>query len=246
MDPYADIARYYDWEHDEFDDDIAFYLNSISGGPVLEVGVGTGRIALPLARAGYEIWGVDPSDAMLTRARERLKGSAAVHLCLGFVDQLDPNLTFPFVVLALNTLWHLPDLEGQIGMLRSIERRLRPGGLLLVDLSNPLTMADRQSRGELRQRVRRSISGRTICALSAAWDNEAEQLLTLSLTYEETHVDGLTRRSFADLRLRYLYRFECELALRQAGLALRQCYGWYDLQPFTSSSPNLLMVASSR
>jgi SAM-dependent methyltransferase len=243
MDPYAEIAPYYDWEHDEFRDDIEFYLNAIRDGPVLEVGVGTGRIALPLARAGHEVWGVDPSEAMMARARDRLAGIPRVHLRLGSVDQLDQAPRFGTTLLPLNTLWHAADLDDQIEMLQAVHRRMTTNGLLFVDLSNPLSMADRQSRGELRQRFRRSVDGCTITSYSSVWDDEADQVLTLALTYEESRAGVPVQRSFAELELRYLYRFELDAALRLAHFAVLQVYGSYDLQPYSSASPNLIVVA---
>jgi SAM-dependent methyltransferase len=243
MDPYAEIAPFYDWEHDDFTDDVSFYLNVIQGGPVLDVGIGTGRIALAVANAGFEVVGVDVSDAMMALARKRLHGAQGVQLCRGPVAELDSRSRFSVALLSLNTLWHVTELNAQIEMLRAIGRRLIPGGLLVVDVSNPLTMADREGRGELRQRFRRVVDDRTVSAYSAAWDDEGEQILTLSLTYEETLSTGASRRTCAELELRYLYRFELELALGQAGLVLSHCYGSYDLQPYGSESPNLIVIA---
>jgi SAM-dependent methyltransferase len=245
MDPYADIAPYYDWEHDDFLEDVTFFLHVIREGPVLEIGVGTGRVAHPIALAGYDVWGVDTSEAMLSRARIRLRDVGGVHLIHGEVDHLVDTPNFRVVLLPLNTLWHVSTLDGQLRMLEAIHARMAIGGLLLVDLSNPLTLADRRSHGELSQRFRRKLDGKSISSYSSAWDNESEQILMLSLTYEEVPAHGPVRRSFAELELRYLYRFELELLLRLAGFSLRDCYGSYDLQPYSSLSPNLIAVAES-
>lgn len=243
MDPYRDVAALYDCEHDAFQDDIAFYLDQMIDGPVLEVGTGTGRIALALLRSGLELWGVDPSAAMLDRARNRLAEFTSAHLMLGTVSDLPAQSRFGTAIVPLNTLWHLPDNVSQILLLEEVRSRLTPEGLLFVDLSNPLALAERGSRGECRERFSGRCGNGYLTVLSAAWDDQAGQQLSLSLTYDMTDVSGSVRRSHADFRFRYLYRFELELILRHAGFRPVATYGSYDGQPYRTDSTNIIAVA---
>src|SRR3972149_5266867 len=91
-DPYAAIADLYDFAYSDFDDDIDFYENLARavGGPVRGRGVGSGRAAVPLAEAGYEVVGIDTSPSMLARAGERL---AATKLTKGRLDLLEVGMT---------------------------------------------------------------------------------------------------------------------------------------------------------
>jgi SAM-dependent methyltransferase len=245
MDPYHDIAAFYDLEHEVFRDDLDFYLNMISEGPVLEIGSGTGRLLAPLADSGLEVWGIDSSAAMLQRARRRLRTHPNAHLVQAAVGELELPIRFRVALFPLNTLWHLPHLEAQLQALAIVHRHLAPGGRLILDLSNPLTMADRGADGEVRQRFERTVEDKQVAGFSAAWDDEAEQRLSLSLMYEELQQDGQTLRSRARLELRYIYRFELELLLRLSRFQLLATYGWYDLRPYSADSPNLIAVADA-
>jgi hypothetical protein len=79
---------------------------------------------------------------------------------------------------------------------------------------------------------------------SAVWDDEAEQLLDLSLNYDEVDA-GILRRTRSHLQLHYTYRFELELLLRSAGFRVGQIFGTYELDPYSSASPNLIAVATA-
>ena len=244
MDPYERIAPFYDLEHADLHDDIEFYLNLLSPDGVLEVGVGTGRIMLALLEAGHEVWGVDPSAPMLEIARRKVEGYPGAHLIQGSIADVTLDRLFEQVLLPLNTLWHFPDMPAQTKALSAIRRLMPRDGMLVVDCSNPLTLADRGARGELRQRFRRMLeNGRTLTGISAAWDDAAEQTLHLEFTYVETDDRGGAQIFPAEMTLRYLYRSELELQLRLAKFAIEQVYGSYDLAPYNEESPNLLMVA---
>lgn len=245
MEPYDTLAEHYDLEHGAFHADIDLYLQLLDDGPILEVGSGTGRVMLPLAAAGFEVYGVDPSSAMRSRAAERLSGLEGAHLLSGAIQDLRIDVRFAGILFSLNSLWHLTDSASQLAGLAAARRHLLPGGVVVVDLTNPLTMADRGADGGVRCRFRRYDGERTITGFSSAWDDEAEQTLDLSLWYDELRPDGPLRRTSGHLTLRYIYRPELELLLRLAGLTPRQVYGSYDLDPYGSDSPNLIVVATA-
>jgi SAM-dependent methyltransferase len=245
MDQYEAIAAFYDAEHAGFHDDIDFYLQVLPIGSVLEVGVGTGRVAQPLARAGFEVWGVDPSAAMLDQARLKLEGIANVQLVHGPIETLNVDQRFDSAIMPLNTIWHFLSQDAQIAALRAVRRHLAPNGLLVLDLSNPLTMADRGANGSVRERFSAVVDEGSVTGYSAAWDDEAEQRLTLSLVYDRITSESHVLRSRAQLELRYILRPELELLLRVSGFQLRQCYGSYDLEPFSATAPSLIAVAGA-
>lgn len=246
MDPYASIAAYYDLQHADFDDDIRFYLEFLRVGPVLEVGAGTGRLMLPLARAGLEVWGVDPSTAMLAEATRRLGSLPGAHIVHSSIQDLDIELRFHAVVFSLNSLWHLPTVDAQLTALRNARRHLLPGGVLVIDLTNPLTMVDRSASGEVRQRFECRLPGRTVSGYSACWDDEGEQRLTLSMWYDDIADGGELRRSGTRFDLRYVYRTELELLVQLAGFATQHTYGSYDLENYVAASSNIILTGSAR
>lgn len=242
MDPYQNIVDLYDLEHDAFDDDASFFVNLVGEGPVLEIGCGTGRIVERLARAGFETHGIDTSEAMMTAARKRLTGVANAHVHLMSAEGLSLPRTFRSTIWPLNVLWHLPDLDAQVRSLRAVRAHMDPGGLIVVDVSNPLAMSDRQDGNEVRLRFQADAATEHVQAFSCARDQEAEQVLELSLWYDRIEPDDTVRRTTTFMPLRYTYRFELELMLRLAGFRVRHTYGSYDLEPYTSGSPNLLIV----
>jgi SAM-dependent methyltransferase len=246
MDPYQHIVQLYDLEHDALEDDTTFYLNLITEGPVLEVGCGTGRIVERLARAGLDTYGIDPSEAMLAVARKRLAGLERAHLFHMSVEQLKLPYIFQSAILPLNVLWHLADLETQVQSLRLVRQHMLEGGMLVVDVSNPHTMADRQAANEVRLRFRSDSGTEQVYGFSAAEDAEADQTLHVSLWYDVIGSDGTIRRTGTEISLRYTYRFELELALHAAGFRVVQTYGSYDLEPYSTDSTNVLMVGIAR
>jgi SAM-dependent methyltransferase len=243
MDPYAQVAKYYDLEHDEFHDDIDFYLQVIQGGPILEVGAGTGRVTSGLARTGLEIVALDPSPSMLVRASERLEGVDNVRLVRGDISCLDASATFGTILFPLNTLWHLSSQVEQIETLRLAHNLSGPQCLLAIDVTNPVCMADRGALGQVRVRFSRSTSGRCVTGFSSALDDEADQTLRLNFMYDDTAEDGNTRKIQTHMSFRYVYRWELEALLRIAGFRVRSVYGSYGFEPYDAHSPSLIVLA---
>lgn len=245
MDAYRDVALYYDLEHQQFCDDIDFYLGHVRGPRVLEVGAGTGRIVEPLSAAGLEVWGVDSSPTMLAVAKRRLHGNTRAHLVESEIEKLELPDRFDAALFTLNMLGHLRTLEDQLAALRTVHRHLVHRGQLIVDLSNPLTMADRGANGVVRQRFSTRTATSLVTGLSAVWDDSAEQMMTIALTYEDVDSEGILRRRSVDLLLRYMYRYEVELLLMHSGFHVLELFGDYDEQPYTPESPNLIVLAEA-
>jgi SAM-dependent methyltransferase len=242
-DPYAAIADYYDLEHEEFNEDIAFYRQLLHRSPILEVGTGTGRIAVPLARDGLEVCGIDTSASMLARARVRAGSLGGLQLMQADVRSLALETRFASAIFGLNALWHLVDQDSQLQALRAVAHHLLPGALLVLDTSNPHSLEDREASGVVRQRWQGTVHGGEVRSYSSAWDDGAGQLLTLDVWYDRVREDGKVRRSSSRLTLRYVYRPELELLLRLAGFHVEHVYGSYDLDPYSTVSPHLLVTA---
>lgn len=142
-----DYARFYDWENAQTMGrrDVRFWqrLAAKSAGPVLELGCGTGRVAIPLAKAGARVVGVDRSASMLARARNRLRRSTlggSLQLVRGDVRGLPfPAASFGLVAAPYGILQSLLDDDTLDGALAEAHRVLRKGGTLGVDLVSDLT-----------------------------------------------------------------------------------------------------------
>lgn len=135
---------YYDVAYRSRHDDVAYYvrLGRLSGGPVLEYGVGTGRIALPLARAGVDVTGVDLSAPMLAQLARKLDSEPPdvkrrVRTVRGDMRTVRLRKRFPLVIAAFNTVLHLLERRDVEHFLAGVKSHLAPGGQLVFDFSVP-------------------------------------------------------------------------------------------------------------
>jgi SAM-dependent methyltransferase len=146
-DPADDLARYYDLDMLDVDEDVGMYLALAreQGGPILELAAGSGRIAVPLARAGHRVVAVDHDPAMLARAQGRWDATPGVDRERGgALSIVEADLTlyrsderFGLAILALNSLMLIPDADARSAALLTMRAHLREGGLAVVDVVTP-------------------------------------------------------------------------------------------------------------
>ncbi len=249
-DAFAEVAELYDLDCGEYADDIAFYENLARRceGPVLELGVGTGRVAIPLAEAGFEVWGIDASEAMVARARRKagpeLEGR--LHLLPGRMEEFDVGREFDLVFAAFGTFHHLLTPEDQTACLRSVEGHLAPGGLFACDL-RPLVYDDWEAGDSVpvfHDWTRAMLAGGEIVTkLRSVRADRARQVKRETHIYDRISAEGVVRRTVAVFDLRFVSRYEMEGLLRTAGLELDQLYGDFDLAPYDDESNHMITIA---
>lgn len=249
MNTYDPFARYYDADFRDYLDDLPFYreLARRTGGPILELMCGTGRVLLPLAEEGYSITGVDISPAMLAITRERAAEAGfadRVTLLEGDVRDLPlPAAQFALAFVAVNSFMHLEAVRDQLACLSNVRRALTPRGLLVLDLfsPDPVEIAREDNRLVLdREYV---LDGRLVQKFVAVDSDAAAQLSRVTYLYDETDEAGHVSRRTMRFTMRWLYRFEVEHLLARAGFGVRNVYGSYDLDEYLNGSPRLIVVA---
>ncbi len=199
-------------------EDVGFYLDEArrSGGPVVELGVGTGRIAVPLAAEGIRVIGIDSSRGMLDVCARRA-ALAGVELDLRVGDLREPPVSerVPLVICPFRSLLHMHTDEDRRSVLESVRRLLLPGGHFVFDVFTPgaKDIADTHERWLEREP---GIFER------ASW-NEQERTLTLTVRGES----GETTMALA-----WLSPDEWSALLEQAGFEVEACYGWFDRSPY--------------
>jgi len=252
-DAYALIAPFYDLEFDEFDADVELYLGYADyvGSPVLELGCGTGRLLLPLAKAGLQVHGIDSSPAMIARARARLEeaGISGVELRIGDMTDLSayPAAHFRMVFAAINSFLHLETRERQLTALAEVHRVLHPDGILILDLFHPTPALLHAMEDGLRVDGQWPLpGGGRVDRFSTRRVYPAEQRIETTLYYDHTEPGGAVRRTVTSYTMRYIHRFEMEGLLDQAGFDLEGIYGSYELDPFDDDSAIMLFVAHRR
>lgn len=207
-------------------------LAELSGtGPVLELGVGTGRVALPLAERGLEVHGIDGSADMLERLTSK-PGGDQVHLTCGDFSTFDSVERFSLIFVLLNTIYALPDQEAQIRFFANTAGHLIAGGRMVVEAWVP----DLPLPGEQRVRPRRLASGLTGLVIEDHYP-VAQILATTQIVLS----DGGGVRTFPVVH-RYAWPSELDLMARLAGLSLE--YRWSDWQrtPFDARSSDHVSV----
>jgi SAM-dependent methyltransferase len=219
-------------------------------GPVLELCCGTGRVAIPLARAGVSITAVDISAAMLEKFHAKLASEperVRAHLKLVQQDMcgLDlPIRSFPLALIPFNSLMLLTGRAEQQQALARAAAHLAPQGRLVVDLINPLALP---LRGDpvpvpflMRVHDDRRRSYTRFAALGAL---DAGQRQRLYGWYDEIDEQGLIRRTPYEMHWRPIFRAELELMLECAGLCVESVEGGHRHEPFTPLSPKLFVIA---
>jgi SAM-dependent methyltransferase len=251
--PFDVIAAYYDLDLAGYEEDVGIYenLGRRHDLPVLELGIGTGRVAIPLLRSGLHAVGIDRSEAMLAVARRKLEAlrprRLAPNLRLLKEDMTDFDLgeSFGLIFCALGGFMHLRSQEDQVRALECARRHLAPDGLLVIDLpafepqdwepgAQPLTLV------WTRKDIARDV---LVSKFHGYQADRARQVQHVTHIYEEWGPQGSLRRRLVTFELRYVHRHEMELLLSRAGLVMRDLYGTYDLCPYDLHAPRMIFVA---
>ena len=238
-------------------DDLPLYAAyaQLAGPAVLEVGVGTGRVAAHLAAAGCRVVGIDASPAMLARARERFAAGPTEGVTLLQADirrplshpALAPG-AFDLVIAPLGGLCHLLTRRDQLAALRNVARLLRPGGWFVADLPafDPDGWSPELATPRLQWTRIDPRSGHTVMMLAAAHPAPAIQIQWITYLYDETRSDGAVHRTRARFPLRHIFRYELEGLLEAAGLMPERCFGSYDLDDLPPFDAGERLIAVAR
>jgi ubiquinone/menaquinone biosynthesis C-methylase UbiE len=247
IDPYRDISDFYDLEHDQYQDDLALihHLVEMVGDPVLELGCGTGRVLHHLLDLDMRLTGVDSSPAMLQRAGLRMKSAHNIDLVDADMSQTGLEADhFGIVIIGLNSLLHATTSQEQRAVLSECFRVLDPRGLLFIDLPNPHAGAFDFPDNQLISEGTWSMpDGAMVSKVSVRTIDRANQRVATQLWYDVCKRDGSLKRHATKFDLRFLYPGELLLMLELAGFVEWQSYGSYELDPFTDSSPRLIVTA---
>jgi SAM-dependent methyltransferase len=217
--PYDAIAELYDPWSASVVEDVAFYLEEArrSGGPVVELGVGTGRIAVPIAADGIRVIGIDSSRAMLDIcARRAALAGVDVDLRVGDLREPPVDELVPLVICPFRSLLHLHTEEDRRRALAAVRELLVPDGHFAFDVFTP-------AAADIAQTHDRWLEREPGIFERAVW-NEQERTLTLT-------VRGATGET--TMALAWLPAEEWRALLEASGFEIEACYGWFDRAPFS-------------
>ena len=234
--------------------DVRFYVAEAARerGPVLELGCGTGRVLLPMARAGATVVGLDGSRQMLARCREKLEGEsgttrARATLRQGDVRDFDAGATFRLVVAPFRVLQHLVAIEDQLRCLEAVARHLAPGGRFIFDVFNPhfasLTADRSREQEDTPEQVLadgRSLR-RTVKIPRVRWTEQVSE--TELIYYLSERPAAPPTRHVQAFEMRWYVRAELIHLLARSGLRVQAIYGDFDRSPLADGSPEQVVCA---
>jgi SAM-dependent methyltransferase len=220
--------RYDEWDAASFEpavvDPVVDFLVDVAGqGAALELGIGTGRIALPLAQRGVRVRGIDLSAAMVARLRAK-PGAEGIEVSIGDFATTRVDGTFSVAYLVVNTIMNLTTQDEQVACFRNVAAHLEPRGGFVIEVAVP--QLQRLPPGE-------TIRAFDVSATRLGFDeyDVASQGL-VSRHYR--HVDG--ELEVLSVPFRYVWPSELDLMARLAGMTLRERWGGWKREPFTSDS----------
>ena len=216
--------------HPEVVDPAVDFLADLAGsGRALELGIGTGRIALPLARRGVAVHGIELSRAMVARLRAK-PGGAEIGITIGDFATATVDGTFSVAYVVFNTIANLTTQAAQVACFRNVAAHLEPRGRFVVELLVP----------EL-QRLPPGETLRVFHASPTHWGIDEFDVANQALTSHHFNlVDG--HFELQSLPFRYAWPAELDLMAQLGGLSLRERWSSWKRDPFTSDSPKHISV----
>jgi SAM-dependent methyltransferase len=251
---YNKIAHYYDLTHANLTEDIAYILELVgtTAASIIELGCGSGRLLLPLARAGHLITGLDAATAMLARAQARLHAEPTavqqrVTLLEADMTQFETQpIPFDWAILPYNTFMHLEPSQMSLA-LKKIKQSLGENGRLFIDLINPTAIANTPNDRllTLESTFTDPENGHIVVQQSSSQLDDDTQTLHITWLYDASPPEGgAIQRTIAQAAYHYRYPHQLELLLHEAGLRLLSITGDYDNSPYTEESDRLLILAA--
>jgi len=252
----AALARLYDLDLSEAPGDVELYvaLAQRTGGPILELAAGTGRIAVPLAEAGHRVVGVDIDEAMLSRARTRIEAAGVgdrIDLVVANMQDAASNEAvarggpYQLAILALQSILILTTPEGQRAVVGEMARALAPGGLAVIDtwLPTPADLVGFDGRVSFEWRRTDPGTGYDVTKTLAAWYDHVRRLVTLTTFFDEGAPGEAPIRWIREDSLRLIGVDELVGFARDAGLEVDRLAGDHDLGPLEPGSDRVVLVA---
>jgi SAM-dependent methyltransferase len=227
-------ARYDESSGNEFaaasiDSAVEFLAELAGDGPALELGIGTGRIALPLAQRGVRVHGIDLSKAMVARLRAK-PGGDAIGVTIGDFATTRVEGSFSLAYLVFNTIGNLTTQAAQVACFRNVAAHLEPGGRFVIEVGVP----------DL-QRLPPGDTFRVFDAGERHWGIDEYDVANQGLvSHHFDVVDGRVER--VSMPFRYVWPSELDLMAELAGMRLRERWGGWKREPFTRESTKHVSV----
>ena len=211
-------------------DPVVDFLADLAGhGAALELGIGTGRIALPLARRGIRVHGIDLSEAMVARLLAK-PGAEQIGVTIGDFATATVDGRFTVAYLVFNTIMNLTTQDGQVACFQNVAAHLEPGGCFVIEVMVPTLR--RLPPGE-------TVRAFTVSASRLGFD-EYDVVSQGLISHHYSVIDGKLEAD--SMPFRYVWPSELDLMARLAGMTLRERWSGWKREPFTGDSTTHVSV----
>lgn len=212
-------------------DPVVDLLAELAGdGRALELGVGTGRIALPLAARGVPVHGIELSRAMVARLRDK-PGGDAIGVTIGDFATARVDGTFSVAYLVFNTIMNLTTQEAQVACFRNVAEHLAPGGCFVIEVMIP--------------ELRKLPPGQHVVPFHVGptrWGFDTYDVATQTMSSHHLKIADDGRATYTPVPFRYVWPAELDLMAQLAGMRLRDRWEGWAREPFTNDSPRHVSV----
>ncbi|WP_421106807.1 class I SAM-dependent DNA methyltransferase [Streptomyces sp. NEAU-S77] len=212
-------------------DPVVDVLAGLAGdGRALELGIGTGRIALPLAARGVPVHGIELSRAMVARLRDK-PGGDAIGVTIGDFATARADGTFSVAYLVFNTIMNLTTQDAQVACFRNVARHLAPGGCFVIEVTIP--------------ELRKLPPGQHVVPFrvgATRWGFDTYDVATQEMSSHHLEIAEDGRATYTPFPFRYVWPAELDLMARLAGMRLRDRWEGWAREPFTNDSPRHVSV----
>ncbi len=249
-----DFARLYDWSLSEQTEDLDFFVDLVrkTRPPILVVACGTGRLVVPLARAGFTVTGVEMSPAMYAVAKARVRSEkksvrSLITLRQSDLESLHLGKVFPAVLVPSSSLLHLSSQRAFGVCFGRVYAHTRRGGIAVFDLASPRVMGGRREGEEevVREGINPQTGLHTVERARQVKIDRESQVVRVEHVFLEGEGEKVRRWSF-EQSYRWLEKNEAIHLLQSVGFSDIRAFGNYDGTPYSDSSPRLILIASRR
>jgi SAM-dependent methyltransferase len=231
--------------------DIPFYLEEArrSGGPVLELACGTGRLTIPIAQSGVEIVGLDLTPSMLAHARTKAEAAGLkIEFVEGDCRAFELGRKFALIFMAFNSMQHLHDYESLAALFACVRKHLAEGGRFVFDVFNPKIAILARAVGERHlEREYQDPGGKGMMAFenSMVYD-DAAQVSHIQCYFVRRGPNGeeIDVR-VEELHLRSFFPQELDLLVRSQGFEMVEKFGNFERKPFAGGDPKQVVICQT-
>ena len=208
---------------------VAFLAEQAGGGPVLELGIGTGRLALPLSARGLQVHGIELSPPMIAEMRKK-RGGDEIGVTMGDMATAEVGSTFTLAYLVRNTIMNLTTQDAQVACFANVSRHLRPGGRFVIEVLIP--------------GLQRLPPGETVQPFDVSESHVGFDEYDLPVQGLVSHHYWLRAGDveYRPVPFRYVWPSELDLMARLAGMTMLERWSDWDREPFTADSRSHVSV----